>query len=124
MRRTDFQLIISDEAHRTISGNNRAIFEYFVGAKLGLTATPKDYLKGVNTADPQHDPREYERRLLLDTYRTFGCDDGQPTFRYSLTQAVQHDPPYLVNPDNFRCAHRHYDTNAFRRRLHRDRSCR
>ena len=37
---TDFQLIISDEAHRTISGNNRAIFEYFVGAKLGLTATP------------------------------------------------------------------------------------
>jgi type I restriction enzyme R subunit len=35
---TDFQLIISDEAHRTISGNNRAIFEYFVGAKLGLTA--------------------------------------------------------------------------------------
>ena len=44
---TDFQLIISDEAHRTISGNNRAIFEYFVGAKLGLTATPRDYLKGV-----------------------------------------------------------------------------
>jgi type I restriction enzyme R subunit len=97
----DFQLIISDEAHRTISGNNRAIFEYFVGAKLGLTATPKDYLKGVNTADPQHDPREYERRLLLDTYRTFGCDDGRPTFRYSLTQAVQHVPPYLVNPTTY-----------------------
>jgi type I restriction enzyme, R subunit len=97
----DFQLIISDEAHRTISGNNRAIFEYFVGAKLGLTATPKDYLKGVNTADPQHDPREYERRLLVDTYRTFGCDDGHPTFRYSLTQAVQHRPPYLVNPTTF-----------------------
>jgi type I restriction enzyme R subunit len=97
----DFQLIISDEAHRTISGNNRAIFEYFVGAKLGLTATPKDYLKGVNSADPQHDPREYERRLLLDTYRTFGCDDGRPTFRYSLTQAVQHVPPYLVNPTTY-----------------------
>ncbi len=97
----DFQLIISDEAHRTISGNNRAIFEYFVGAKLGLTATPKDYLKGVNTADPKHDPREYERRLLLDTYRTFGCDDGHPTFRYSLNQAVQHKPPYLVNPTTF-----------------------
>jgi type I restriction enzyme R subunit len=97
----DFQLIISDEAHRTISGNNRAIFEYFVGAKLGLTATPKDYLKGVNTADPQHDPREYERRLLLDTYRTFGCDDGRPTFRYSLMQAVQHVPPYLVNPTTY-----------------------
>ena len=95
---TDFQLIISDEAHRTIRGNNRAIFEYFTGAKLGLTATPRDYLKGVNTADPEHDPREYERRLLLDTYRTFGCDDGQPTFRYSLVDAVNHQPPYLVNP--------------------------
>ncbi len=98
---TDFQLIISDEAHRTISGNNRAIFEYFVGAKLGLTATPKDYLKGVNTADPQHDPREYERRLLLDTYQTFGCADGRPTFRYTLNQAVQHEPPYLVSPTTY-----------------------
>ena len=95
---TDFQLIISDEAHRTISGNNRAIFEYFVGAKLGLTATPRDYLKGVDAAARQNDPREYERRLLLDTYRTFGSDDGNPTFRYTLLNAVQHVPPYLCNP--------------------------
>lgn len=95
---TDFQLIISDEAHRTISGNNRAIFEYFVGAKLGLTATPRDYLKGVMEADAFEDPAAYERRQLLDTYRTFGCDDGEPTFRYSLLDAVRHTPPYLVNP--------------------------
>lgn len=96
---TDFQLIISDEAHRTISGNNRAIFEYFVGAKLGLTATPRDYLKGFDDKDRQNDPRAYERRLLLDTYRTFGCDDGRPTFRYSLLDAVRAMPrPYLVNP--------------------------
>lgn len=98
---TDFQLIISDEAHRTISGNNRAIFEYFVGAKLGLTATPRDYLKGVDEATRQNDPREFERRLLLDTYRTFGSDDGKPTFRYTLLNAVQHDPPYLCNPVTF-----------------------
>jgi len=95
---TDFQLIISDEAHRTISGNNRAIFEYFVGAKLGLTATPRDYLKGVGDKEQQDDPRAFERRLILDTYRTFGCDDGRPTFRYSLLDAVKHAPPYLVNP--------------------------
>lgn len=95
---TDFQLIISDEAHRTISGNNRAIFEYFIGAKLGLTATPRDYLKGVTDQERKDDPREYERRLLLDTYRTFGCGDGTPTFRYSLLDAVRHRPPYLVNP--------------------------
>ncbi len=94
---TDFQLLISDEAHRTISGNNRAIFEYFVGAKLGLTATPRDYLKGLDD-DHEDDPHELERRLLLDTYRTFGCEDGRPTFRYSLLDAVQHAPPYLCNP--------------------------
>ena len=40
---TDFDLVISDEAHRSISGNARAVFEYFVGYKLGLTATPRDY---------------------------------------------------------------------------------
>ena len=95
---TDFQLIISDEAHRTINGNNRTIFEYFVGAKLGLTATPRDYLKGLKDKDRRNDPREYERRLLLDTYRTFGSDDGKPTFRYTLLDAVQHVPPYLCTP--------------------------
>lgn len=45
---SDFQLIISDEAHRTIAGNNKNIFEYFTGAKLGLTATPKNYLRGID----------------------------------------------------------------------------
>ena len=43
-----------------------------------------------------HDPREAERRLLLDTYRTFGCESGQPTFRYSLLDGVRDG--YLVNP--------------------------
>ena len=42
---TDFDLVISDEAHRSIGGNARAVFDYFVGYKLGLTATPRDYLK-------------------------------------------------------------------------------
>ena len=42
---TDFDLVISDEAHRSIGGNARAVFEYFIGYKLGLTATPRDYLK-------------------------------------------------------------------------------
>lgn len=43
---TDFDLIVSDESHRLLGGgNSRALFEYFLGYKLGLTATPKDYLK-------------------------------------------------------------------------------
>ena len=93
---SDFQLIISDEAHRTINGNNRVIFDYFIGAKLGLTATPKDYLKGV--AIDEADPREMEKRLLLSTYETFGCADGVPTYRFSLEDAVKHKPPYLCLP--------------------------
>ena len=94
---TDFDLIISDEAHRSISGNARAVFEYFVGAKLGLTATPRDYLKRFDKDKPTNkDPREHERRLLLDTYRTFGCADSQPTYRYSLLDGVKDG--FLINP--------------------------
>ena len=94
---TDFDLVISDEAHRSIGGNARAVFEYFVGYKLGLTATPKDYLKKFDTAKPTtKDPREQERRLLLDTYRTFGCETGEPTFRYSLLDGVREG--FLINP--------------------------
>ena len=94
---TDFDLVISDEAHRSISGNARAVFDYFVGYKLGLTATPRDYLRGLGKTGPNvHDPREAERRLLLDTYRTFGCESGQPTFRYSLLDGVKDG--FLINP--------------------------
>ncbi|HYJ82955.1 MAG TPA: DEAD/DEAH box helicase family protein, partial [Allosphingosinicella sp.] len=92
---TDFDLVISDEAHRSIGGNARAVFEYFVGYKLGLTATPRDYLKGFDSSSA-NDPREHERRLLLDTYRTFGCEDGIPTFRYSLLDGVKDG--HLINP--------------------------
>ncbi len=94
---TDFDLIISDESHRSISGNARAVFEYFNGYKLGLTATPKDYLKGVDPAKvKENDPREIERRMLRDTYATFGCEGGDPTFRYSLLDGVKDG--YLINP--------------------------
>ncbi|MBK7491595.1 MAG: DEAD/DEAH box helicase family protein [Nitrosomonas sp.] len=94
---TDFDLVISDEAHRSIGGNARAVFEYFVGYKLGLTATPKDYLKQFDSKKSNtRDPRELERRLLLDTYRTFGCESGEPTFRYSLLDGVREG--FLVNP--------------------------
>ncbi len=94
---TDFDLVISDEAHRSISGNARAVFDYFVGYKLGLTATPRDYLRGFDGSGAgTHDPREAERRLLRDTYRTFGCESGDPTFRYSLLDGVKDG--YLINP--------------------------
>lgn len=91
---TDFDLVISDEAHRSIGGNSRAVFEYFLGYKLGLTATPKNYLKGIEFDET--DPRELERRLMLDTYHIFGCDSGNPTFSYTLNDGVKDG--ILVSP--------------------------
>ena len=94
---TDFDLVISDEAHRSIGGNARAVFDYFIGFKLGLTATPRNYLRRFDSSKPgTRDPREAERRLLLDTYRTFGCENTEPTYRYSLTDGVKDG--YLINP--------------------------
>ncbi|TAF78596.1 MAG: DEAD/DEAH box helicase, partial [Sphingobacteriales bacterium] len=93
---TDFDLIISDESHRLLGGgNSRALFEYFLGYKLGLTATPKDYLKHLDT-DNIDDPRELERRMLLDTYTTFGCESGIPTYRYTLVDGAKDG--YLRQP--------------------------
>lgn len=94
---TDFDLVISDEAHRSINGNSRAVFEYFTGYKLGLTATPKDYLKKIDEKElAEKDPRKLEKRQLLDTYKTFGCESGNPTFRYTLLEGVRDG--FLVNP--------------------------
>jgi type I restriction enzyme R subunit len=92
---TDFELVISDEAHRSIGGNSRAVFEYFVGYKLGLTATPKNYLKGLVEKD-LNNQREFERRLLIDTYKTFGCEPGNPTFSYDLERGANEG--YLIKP--------------------------
>ena len=68
-----------------------------MGYKLGLTATPKNYLKGISPDKLNtRDPRAWERRQLFDTYKTFGCETGEPTFRYSLLDGVKEG--YLVNP--------------------------
>jgi len=92
---TDFEFVLSDEAHRSIGGNSRAVFEYFVGYKLGLTATPKNYLKGFDH-EGASTQREFERRQLLDTYKTFGCESGKPTFSYDLIAGVKDG--FLINP--------------------------
>lgn len=92
-----FDLVISDEAHRSLGARSRKVFEYFIGFKLGLTATPKDYLKSVDVGNlSESDPRQLERRLMLDTYTTFGCENGEPTFRYSLEDGVK--GKHLINP--------------------------
>ncbi|GAA5502683.1 uvrABC system protein B [Deinococcus xinjiangensis] len=72
-----FDLVIVDEAHRSIYRNFSAIFRYFDAYLLGLTATPRD---------------EVDR----NTYRLFDMEDGVPLYSYSLEEAVQDG--YLVPP--------------------------
>ena len=88
----DFDLIIVDEAHRSIINSSKDLIDYFPCYKIGLTATPKNYFKNVQIID---DPKEYEYRALKDTFKIFGCEEGVPTFNYSLEQGLEEG--YLVN---------------------------
>lgn len=67
-----FDLIIIDESHRSIFKKYRAIFEYFDGLLLGLTATPKT---------------EVDR----NTYDFFEMESGVPTYAYDYETAVETD---------------------------------
>ncbi|MDB5204921.1 MAG: box helicase [Candidatus Taylorbacteria bacterium] len=94
-----FDLIIHDEAHRSIySPEARAAVDHFVGAtKIGLTATPRDFLKNISVEKlSEKDPRKLERRVQRDTYRYFGCDDGVATYRYTIQDGVAEK--FLIPP--------------------------
>ena len=72
-----FDLIVIDEAHRSVYAKYGAIFDYFDSLLVGLTATPKD--------EVDH-----------NTYRLFHLEDGVPTDNYTLDEAVE--AGYLVPP--------------------------
>jgi type I restriction enzyme R subunit len=72
-----FDLVIFDEIHRSVYNRYKAIFNYFDGYRLGLTATPKS---------------EADR----DTYALFGLEPNNPTYAYELEQAVT--DKFLVPP--------------------------
>src|SRR5688572_1276235 len=72
-----FDLVIIDEAHRSVFQKYRAIFEYFDSLLVGLTATPKD---------------EVDR----NTYSLFDLENGVPTDSYPLDEAVSDG--FLVPP--------------------------
>mgnify|MGYP003607821479 CR=1 FL=1 len=65
-----FDLVVIDEAHRSVYQKYRAIFSWFDSLLVGLTATPKD--------EVDH-----------NTYRLFQLEDGVPTYAYDLTDAVR-----------------------------------
>jgi len=91
-----FQLIVSDEAHRSISGpRHRDVFDAFNSDKVGLTATPRQYLTAGDPDDPASVAGR-EAKALRDTYHAFGLIPGQPTFEYTMQQAAADG--YLVMP--------------------------
>ena len=91
-----FQLIVSDEAHRSISGpRHRDVFDAFNCDKIGLTATPRQYLT-VGDPDNETSVAGREARSLRDTYFAFGLTPGAPTFEYTMKQAA--GDGYLVMP--------------------------
>ena len=71
-----FDLVICDEAHRSIYNKYRDIFTYFDAPLVGLTATPKD-------------------EIDKNTYEIFELENGVPTYGYELAQAVRDG--YLVD---------------------------
>ena len=71
-----FDLIIIDEAHRSIYKKYQAIFEYFDGLLVGLTATPRDDVD-------------------KNTYKFFQLENNVPTFVYEYDEAVRQK--YLVD---------------------------
>jgi type I restriction enzyme, R subunit len=98
-----FDLVINDEAHRSIYGDAREVVQFFQATRVGLTATPKAYLKNINIEQlEQANPKALEARQLRDTYHYFGCEPGLPTFRYDIIDAVK-DPegPFLCTPKIF-----------------------
>ncbi len=72
-----FDLVIIDEAHRSVYRKYKAIFDWFDAALVGLTATPKD-------------------EIDKNTYSLFELEDGVPTDAYDLPQAVRDE--FLVPP--------------------------
>ena len=76
-----FDLIIIDEAHRSIFGKYAAVFNYFDAMLVGLTATPRE---------------DVDR----STYEIFQMEEGEPNFAYELDEAVADH--YLVNYHGFK----------------------
>src|SRR3984885_8784859 len=98
-----FDLVVNDEAHRSIYGDAREVVQFFQATRIGLTATPKAYLKNIDIGQlAEENPRALEARQLRDTYHYFGCQPGFPTFRYDIIDAVK-DPegPFLCLPKIF-----------------------
>lgn len=77
-----YDLIIVDECHRSINVNRKLIFDHFLCPRVGLTATPR-----IAEAKAGHEVDE-EDLAILDTYRLFGCETGEPDFQFDMERGI------------------------------------
>jgi type I site-specific restriction endonuclease len=87
-----YDLIIVDECHRSINLNRKLIFDHFVCPRIGLTATPRTAIAKEGKEIPDEDI------AILDTYRLFGCETGDPDYQFDLTRGIDEGflAPYQV----------------------------
>ena len=85
-----FDLVVTDECHRSIYGRWSGVLRRFDGIQLGLTATPCTVAAAATGAGAPPDPED--GRFVRDTLRFFEVD--RPTFRYRLRRAIAEG--YLV----------------------------
>ncbi len=83
-----FDLVITDECHRSIYGKWSGVLRHFDGVQLGLTATPCAAADAVSDSE--------DGQSVRDTLRFFGL--AEPTFRYTLRRAIEegHLAPYRI----------------------------
>ncbi|QDY32874.1 DEAD/DEAH box helicase family protein [Clostridium sporogenes] len=77
-----YDLIIVDECHRSINVNRKLIFDHFLCPRVGLTATPRIAVpkEGANVDE--------EDMAILDTYKLFGCETGEPDFQFDIARGI------------------------------------
>lgn len=87
-----YDLLIVDECHRSININRKLIFDHFLCPRIGLTATPRKAI-----AKEGKDISE-EDLAILDTYKLFGCETGEPDYQFELARGIDESflAPYSV----------------------------
>lgn len=90
---TYYDLLIVDECHRSINVSRKVIFDHFLCPRIGLTATPRITIP--------KDPKKVsdDDLAILDTYRLFGCEVGEPTYQFDLGRGIEEGflAPYKVD---------------------------
>ena len=87
-----YDLVIVDECHRSININRKLIFDHFLCPRIGLTATPRKAVAKEGKDIPDED------LAILDTYRLFGCEIGEPDYQFDLARGIDEGflAPYQV----------------------------